>query len=262
MKKWAYSVAALVLMAGLAVFAPGLMHGESGRTAEKELIVVWMNKADGDAGAWLKKAAAAFEKKTGKRVYLRYASQEERERLQNRGEIFPDVVTGGEKGAVLAMCGWALIVPDASNVSVTPAPSPALFIRPTAVPQNDAPSSTPVPLSVKNVAVPPEMTGRISGAYVSENPLSDVLNGKADGALLSPRQAAQMKNGYTWSVGGEYFLPIRGEAYTDNGQQFLAFLRSMEGQRLLVSQRLFSWDASCYLYGAENSLLFQMDRCR
>lgn len=259
MKKGLRCGAALLLTAALLAFAPGLFQRPMKEQTAKELLVVWMQEGESDVAAWLKKAAAVYEKKTGKRVYLRYASEEER---RMAGEEKPDALIPAEEGTVLAYRGWALIVPDETKPAQTPAPAPSLFIRPTLPPSKD--SSTPAPLNKvpESVAVPAEFLPVVEKSYVSQTPLSDLSSGKADGALLTPLQAQQIKGGYSVQARNEYFVPINGLSVTEEGQAFFSFLRSDEMQQALTGQRLFSWRTDLLLYNAENELLHQMEKSR
>lgn len=257
MRKWVYSISALLLMAALLAFAPGLFHLPSEEQAGKELLVVWMQEGEEDTAAWLKKAAAAYEKKTGQRVYLRYASAEERKLA---GDEKPDALIPAEEGTALAYRGWALIVPYETRQAVTPAPVPSLFVRPTQPPSEDI--STPAPLArqPEKVAVPEGFLQTVEKGYASKTPLSDLSAGKAEGALLTPVQAMQVKGGYSIQARTEYFLPVMGRAITEEGQAFLSFLRSDDMQYALTGRKLFSWNAGLSLYGPENELLYQMEK--
>ncbi len=259
MKKGIYCMAALMLTAVLIALFPVLFQRKESSVPEKELLVVWMKEGESDTAVWLKKAAAAYEKKWGKRVYLRYASEEER-RLA--GTEKPDALIPSEEGTVLAYRGWALIVPDESKPVSTPAPAPSLFIRPTLPPTADL--STPAPLKKvpERVAVPEEFVSVVENGYASQTPLNDLSSGKADGALLTPLQVQQVKGGYNVQARPEYFVPVKGRAVTEEGQAFLRFLRSEEMQHALTSRRLFSWNPEILLYGSENQLLHQMEKCR
>lgn len=257
MKKGIYCVAALLLMAVLLAFFPALFQSKENNVPEKELLVVWLQEGETDTAAWLKKAAAAYEKKTGLRVYLRYASAEER---KLEGDDRPDALIPAEEGTVLAYRGWALIVPDETKRAVTPAPAPSLFIRPTQPPSEDI--STPVPLTrqPEKVAVPEGFLQTVEKGYISQTPLYDLSAGKAEGALLTPVQATQVKDGYSIQARKEYFLPVKGRAVTEEGQAFLSFLRSDDMQYALTGRKLFSWNAGLSLYSPENELLYQMEK--
>lgn len=259
MKKGIYCVVALLLIAFLISFFPALFQQKENSVPEKELLVVWMQEGENDTAAWLKKAAAVYEKKTGQRVYLRYASEEER---RMAGAEKPDVLIPSEEGMVLAYRGWALIVPDETKPVSTPVPAPSLFIRPTLPPAADL--STPVPLkkALGKVAVPEGFVLVVENGYGSKTPLNDLSSGKADGALLTPLQAQQIKGGYNVQARPEYFVPVKGRAVTEEGQAFLCFLRSDEMQHALTSRRMFSWNPDLLLYGSENQLLHQMEKCR
>ena len=259
MKKGLYCGAAILLMGVLILFAPGILQTKQEQTAQKDLLVIWMQEGENDVAAWLKKAAAAYEKKTGNRVYLRYASAEE---WSLSGEEKPDALIPAEEGAVLAYRGRALIVPDETKPAATLAPAPSLFIRPTLPPAADLSTPAPLKTTPERVAVPEGFLSIVENSYVSKTPLSDFSSGKADGALLTPLQAQQVKGGYSVQVQPAYFVPVRGMAVTEDGQAFLSFLRSDEMQRALTIQRLFSWNPELFLYGSENELLHQMEKSR
>lgn len=259
MKKGIYCVVAFLLMAVLLALAPVLFQNKEKSAPAKELLVVWMQEGESDVAAWLKKAAAVYEKKTGQRVYLRYASAEERSLA---GAEKPDALIPAEEGAVLACRGWALIVPDETKPAATPLPAPSLFIRPTLSPAADV--STPAPLKKvpEKVAVPEAFLSVVENSFVSDTPLNDLSSGKADSALLTPVQVQQLKGGYSVQARPEYFVPIMGRAVTEDGQAFLSFLRSDEMQRTLTSWKLFSWRGDFSLYNAEQTLLHQMEKSR
>ena len=259
MKKGLRCGAALLLTAALLAFAPGLFRQSAEEQTAKELLVVWMREGESDVATWLKKAAAAYEKETGQRVYLRYASEDERKLT---GDDQPDALIPAQDGTVLAYRGWALIVPDETAPAATPAPAPSLFIRPTLSPAD--PVSTPAPLArqPEKAAVPEAFLQTVEKAYFSQTPLSDLTAGKADGALLTPAQVMQVKGGYSIQARGEYFLPVKGKAVTAAGQAFLRFLRTDDMQYALAGRKLFSWNPELTLYGSESELLFQMENCR
>lgn len=256
MKKAFRCAAALVLTGLLLSCLPALKSAGKEAERREKLTVVWMQEGDTDTAAWLKKAAAAYEKKTGGRVYLRYAAAEERQAARDG----PDVVMG-EDGITVARRGYALLVPDDTAPMPTPAPTPALFIRPTQAPA----LATPPPQKVqmpKVIALPEAFSGLVEGGYVTGSPLNDLSSGKAGGALLTPVQAARVQGGYGVIAEKRFFLPVAARALTAEGQNFLAFLRSGEGQSLLTTQRMFSWDENLHLYSPDTPLLYQMENCR
>ena len=259
MKKGLYCYLAIFLMGLLIMFAPGIFQTEQERSAEKELLVIWMKEGESDVAAWLKKAAAVYEKKTGQRVYLRYASEDER-RLT--GENKPDALIPAEEGALLAYRGWAMVMSDETKPVMTPVPAPSLFIRPSMPPAADLSTLAPLKKVPEKVAVPERFSSIVDNSYVSQTPLSDLSSGKADAALLTPFQVQQMKGGYSVQVCPAYFVPVRGMAVTEGGQAFLSFLRSDEIQRALTEMRLFSWMRDLFLYGADDELLHQMEKSR
>ena len=103
MRKSVYgTVIALLLTAGLIYFAVNGGRGAlSSDTVRLQLIRVWSREEEPAVGTWLKKMAAAYEKQTGVRVYLRKASLEETQR--ESGASRPDllVLPEGEKIHVL-----------------------------------------------------------------------------------------------------------------------------------------------------------------
>lgn len=251
---------ALLLTGILIGCLPTLRRDKEENTQQNKLLVIWMQEGENDTAVFLKKAAAAYEKHTGDRVYLRYAAEDERLAASEKAEGTADVVMMAG-GIPVAYRGYAILVPDEGVPAVTPAPTPALFIRPTP----SAHSATPAPQTVQmpaTVALPEVFAGKVPGGYVSLNPMQDLRDKKAGGALLTPSQIENWPGGYGIIAQGDFFLPIGAKALTEDGQKFLSFLRSEAGQSLLPGQKLFSWDKAMRLYSPDQPLLFQMENSR
>ncbi len=229
----------------------------------KELIVIWLPKGESDTAAFMKKAAAVYEKQTGCRVYLRTCSEQELQGASSDSEdvIRPDGAIGAGN-VPLFYRGYALVVPDEGKQVQTPAPTPALFYRPTATPQLTTPEPRRFPEHLASVSVPQGMENVLENSKVSENPLSDYASGRVQAALLTPRQIDQLKFGYQAHVRADFFCPVMGAAFTEDGERFFSFLRSDEVQRLLAGQKLFSWNREMQLYGPEQELMYSMENVR
>lgn len=254
---------ALVMTAVLVLLYPW-MEEETLQKKQPQVLVVWAAEGEGDVSAWLKKAAAAYEKATQVRVYLRTASRAETEAaLAGKEEnVLPDAVVAKGAGVPLLCRGYVLAVKDAEADHATPAPTPALFFRPTATPAPATPAPAPFPEELSRVALPAEMAGVLKGGYEANSPAAELQHGKAEGALLTPGQAQALPFGWQGHVRGDLFVPVEGRALTEEGQRFLSFLRGEKAQRLLCDRKLFSWDAGLSLYGPETPLLHQMENVR
>lgn len=260
MKRVLACLASLVLTAVLLAGLP-YGHEKEGTQAQNTYILrVWVPQGQVDLQAWLKQAAAMYEKESGRRVYIRTATAEEMENKE--GAVLPDVMAGTAAGIPVAYRGYALVMPDAEGEKATPSPPPGLFVRPTLAPSTEPKESAPFPDEPETVALPPEMQHVYPRGYVASNPLQELVQGKAAAALLSPRQMEETAMGYRMDSGKVYFLAFHTRGLSEEGEAFLSFLRSESAQQLLAGQLLFSWNPGLCLYGAERITLYRMEQCR
>lgn len=257
MKKWGIWLLSMGMTVGLLLSYPLLSRQEI-ENRRPEVVRIWVADGVGEVLPWLKQAAAAYEKEHACKVYLRRASDAEYE----KAELMPDAAVGWETGAEVAFRGYGLVVPDETAEKATPAPPSGLFQRPTQAP----PAQTPLPLAfpedLTEIAVPEGMQALLPDGYAAKNPFQELQQGKARAALLLPSQMAKLQTGYRMHPRGDFFVPIRGRALTEDGQHFVSFLRGEEMQRLLKKQQLFSWNPSLCLYGAEQEDAFLMELSR
>lgn len=260
--KRAVRCALALLATGLVALAAPYALGPAEKTETAPgVVVVWVDEGERVLLPWLKKAAAAYEKETKNRVYLRMAAPgETSQAMASTVPVLPDVLAVSGAGRVVAYQGYALAVKDPSAAKTTPAPTPALFRRPTAIPLANTPVPLPFPNDLQGAAVPAEMLHIYPGEK-NTAPLEALKNGKAQAALLTAGQAAGLGNGYTVYGRGDFFLPLECRALTEDGERFLLFLRSLVVQRLLRDVRLFTFDGS-RLYGPEDAILYELENWR
>ena len=246
-----------MLTAAFVLRHPGLTAPKEARRAPLPVVRVWITEKEAAVSAWLRKQAAAFEKATGQRVYLRTATEEEAEdaRGGREGVVGPDLLIGPGAGAPVALKGYALIVRDESAAVLTPAPTSALFFRPSPTP---GPSPTPPPApdweGLGAVLVPADWRGSLPGAVVSADPAGDLAAGKAPAALLTAGQTARLAFGFrAWAVPGNAGgINVNAKALSPPGEELLVFLRTEAAQRTLRDHGLYA--VSLGLYGEEDPL--------
>ena len=213
---------------------------------------VWITETEPAASAWLRERAAAWTRATGKRVYLRSAGPDERNR---DSAVTPDLIVSAGEGVPAALRGYALIVRDDGVSAVTPAPTSALFFRPSATP---GPTAVPAPApdmhTLSAVLSPRELMNALPGTVLSADPAADFSQGKAAAALLTAGQAEKLSVGFrAYSLpDGAGFLTVGAQAYSEDGQRFLSFLLSEGSQRALARQGLYS--PYFRLYGGDDPL--------
>lgn len=257
MKKWGIWLLSMAMTAGLLMSYPLLPRQEAEKRMP-EVVRIWMADGVGEALPWLKQAAAAYEKEHACKVYLRRASDEEYE----RAEIRPDAAVGWEKGMAVAFRGYGLAVPDETAEKATPMPPSGLFQRPTQPPPVQTPPPLTFPENLTEMAVPHGMQALLPGSKPVEDPFKELQEGKVQGALLLPAQMEKLEMGYRMHPREDFFVPIRGQALTEAGEHFVAFLRGDAMQYLLRKQQLFSWNVSLNLYGAEQGDAYRIEQSR
>ena len=244
----------LALSCGLFFLLPQVLRAPETPEASFTILRVWNADDEPAVQSWLRGQAKAYEKATGQRVYLRAASDGEGQGL------LPDALIQPDGDHLLALRGYALIVRD-ENLAVTPAPTGALFFRPSVPPE---PAGTPAPFpkasELRAVLCIEALMNALSGTVMSAQPAADFAQGKADAALLTPGQAAKLNTGYrAYAVpDGKGFLPVRGRAYTEAGEAFLLWLQSDTAQRALAQAGLFS--PRLRLYGPDDPVRFLIER--
>ena len=263
MRKSVYgTVIALLLTAGLIYFAVNGGRGDpSSDTVRFQLIRVWSREEEPAVGTWLKKMAAAYEKQTGVRVYLRKASPEETQR--DSGASRPDLLVLPDGEQIIALRGYALILKDETVRVKTPQPTGVLFFRPSPTP---GPSPTPAPWpqgdELGAVLASEALLGRLPGTVLSTDPAAQLSQGKANAALLTAGQAAQLGFGFRAYAlpEGKGFLRVGASAYSDGGEAFLRFLLSSACQLALRDAGLFSPVTG--LYSPEDPIRYLIDNSR
>ena len=231
----------LVLSAALICALPAALRRSEEREQPFAILRVWNADQEIAVQAWLRGQAKAYERATGQRVYLRVASDQDARAGAGIG-LPPDVLILPSGDTLLALRGYALIVRDGS-AAVTPSPTSALFFRPSLAPEAAA---TPAPLPDENglgaVLCPEELLNVFPGTVFSAQPAAGFSQGKADAALLTPGQAAGLTAGFRAYAlpDGKGFLPVRGQAYTEAGERFLAWLQEDAAQKALAQAGLFS----------------------
>ena len=235
----------LAATAGLLLLYPGHPGREEKAPSAPALVRVWIPEGESALSQWLRRRSAEYEKETKARVYVRSASEAEADAaLAGRdGAPPPDLLIFPRQGDPVALRGYALILRDDTAPAVTPSPTFSLFARPTPEP---APVPTPAPPAPEDrdrpALVPYECGGALPRGVRSASPLSDFLQGKADAALLTAGQAAQLPFGFrAWALpDGAGMVPFGARAETAGGEAFLAFLLRPSSQQALAEQGLYS----------------------
>ncbi|MBE5783571.1 MAG: hypothetical protein E7329_09700 [Clostridiales bacterium] len=259
MKRKLTTLVALMLSCLLAILASSLEQAPAPSNNSMQITRVWTVETDPAVSAWLKKRAATYEKETGHRIYLRTATQEEMDAcLQGEeGAIIPDLIVSCNQGEALAYLGYALILRDESAPAVTPAPTSALFFRPTATP---GPSPTPGPALDINalgaILIPETLSVSLPGGIKSSSAAADFIAKKAPAALLTAGQASTLPFGYqAYALPfNEGFETISGQAFSQAGDDFAVFLQSLSSQQRLKEHGLYSAFPGLYLYDESDPL--------
>ncbi len=243
----------LALSCGLFFLLPQALRAPDKQDTPFTILRIW--NADGEpvVQAWLRGQAKAYEKAAGQRVYLRAAPD------GGDQNLLPDALVFPEGDHLLALRGYALILRD-ENPAVTPAPTGALFFRPSIPPE---PAETPAPFPKESelgaILCPEPLMNALPGTVRSDRPAADFMQGKAHAALLTPGQAAGLNTGYrAFAVpDGKGFLPVRGRAYTEAGEAFLHWLQNDAAQRALNRAGLFS--PRLRLYGPDDPVRYLIE---
>ncbi len=253
----------LALLATAALFFMLFQPGKSEAPARETITRVWLVNPEKEGSAFFKKQAAAWEKATGKQIYLRSATaQEALSALSGDTHVIPpDLIIGLEAGEKIYAMGYALILLDTGAPIHSPAPTSLLFSPPTPSP---GPTFTPAPTpdwaALSPVLCPERMKHALPGCIVSENPVNDLQNQKARAALLTAGQAALLQTGYQAHAlprgAGVYFR--FGQALSAKGASFLAFLKTENAQRGLRDHGLYS--PFLPLYGSDDPLRAKIDQ--
>lgn len=224
---------------------------------------IWLVETEADCAAFLRKQAAAWAKQTGARVFLRAASQEEALGALAGAEdiVAPDLIVGLPEGECLLFRGYALIFRDDSAPVFTPAPTSLLFSPPSPSP---GPSLSPAPTrcvsSFSGLLCPRDMAPLFPESIPCNDPLQDFIRGKGSAALLTARQAAQLKIGWQGQAlpDGKGALPLYARGLSGQGNALLSFLMRPESQMLLRDYGLYS--PLFPLYAQDASLAGSIDR--
>ena len=77
MKKACVILPALLLTAAMVWMFPRLLRPQLPEIQGKKVLRIWVTEEEPAVGSWLKKRAAAYEKMTGQRTYLRMGKMQE-----------------------------------------------------------------------------------------------------------------------------------------------------------------------------------------
>lgn len=226
------------------------------------ILRIWVTEEDGAAFRWLQKQAGAYEKASGRRVYLRRAGRAEADATLSSapGAVIPDMIVGEEGDTAAALRGYALILRDDTASRTTPRPTSALFFRPSPAPGPTAPPVAMPPWErIGAVLAAQKLMGAVPGTVASLSPAADLAAGKADAALLTAGEAAGLQAGFrAFPVPqGRGLLPIMARALTADGDAFLAFLLAGPAQAALGQVGLYA--LSMRLYGPDDPIRFMID---
>ena len=267
MKKFGKAFLAVLALGLTAYLAQELPRwdeaSETAPHAPLTVVRVWVGEQESAFKGWLKKRAAAYEKETGKRVYLRTVSGSDLSVLEqaDSGAVPPDAAVLPAGGTPIALRGYALIVRDETAAAVTPQATGALFFRPSPTP-GPSPAPAAWPDSLGAVLAPEELLNALPGTVKSASPAEELAAGKAQSALLTPGQAARLPFGYQFYAlpGGGGFVPIGANAYSEAGNAFVQYLLREDSQRALEAHGLFS--PFLRLYGPDDPLRYRLDQER
>lgn len=241
LKKLILMLLLLPLSAGLLFLLPAALRAPGEKAEPFVILRVWNADPEIAVQSWLRGQAKAYERAVGQRVYLRAASAKDALDSAAQG-LPPDVLIVPQGETLLALRGYALIL-RADTPAVTPAPTGALFFRPSPAPEAAA---TPVPFpeesALRAVLCPEALLNVLPGTVCSAQPAADFDRGKADAALLTPGQAAGLTRGWCAYAlpEGKGFLPVKARAYSEAGEAFLAWLQEDAAQLALAQAGLFS----------------------
>ena len=264
MRKAIVTARALLLTAALAAL-PFFRRRETPKK-EKAILQIWIAQEDAAAARWLRRQAAAYEKASRRRLYVRLSREEETAAAltDQPGQILPDLMLCPQGDTAVALRGYALFWrDDAAARQPTPAPTSALFIRPS---PTAGPALTPLPTpetaSLGAVLCPREMLGACPGTVESADPVSALNAGQARSALLTAEQAEKATVGLRCAAvpEGRGFAPVRARALTADGEALLGFLLADDSQRALADQGLYA--LSLRLYGPEDPVRQLIDGSR
>jgi len=266
-KRKIVTLTALALTGVIFLLSPLIQEKEDFTSAGHPILRIWILEEEPAVSRWLKQQAARYEKETGQRIYLRTASQPEITQALSGVEnaIIPDLIIMQGLNTPLLYRGYALIVRDEGAVIQTPAPTSALFFRPTATP---GPSPSPQPESdltaFSPILAPPFLSTSLSNLQVSADPIAAFVAGKAPAALLTAGQATQLSFGYRAYAlkNGEGMLPVQAAAMNNQGNAFLSFLQKESAQRALAGFGLYSFDPSIRLYDETDPIRSLIERSR
>lgn len=250
---------ALLLTVGLALLLPRLGSKPEAEQSGLKIIRLWTVESDPAVSAWLRGRAAAYEKETGLRVYLRSATPAEALAAQEGAAsiVPPDLILRQGAGDPVARMGYALIVRDETVAVVTPAPTSALFYRPTPPPgPSPTPAPTKNPASLSAVLSPEGLALSLPGVIPSRDPAGDLAAGKAAAAVLTAGQAGLLPFGYQAYAlaAGEGALPVGARAFSEDGRAFQEYLKTPQSQQALAAHGLYGVLPGLRLYGAEEPL--------
>ena len=231
---------ALLATAALVCAFPWTQKSAPAPEAGVRMLRIWV--VEKDAAGWLRECAAAYEKQERTRVYLRAASLSEAEGALDgeKGIVPPDAVVMPGLETVLALRGYALFVRDAEAAVITPAPTAALFHRPTAAPLPKRKPPTLDWAQIGPVLCLSELAGCVHDPLVCEDPAAALTAGKAEAAVLTAGQAGRLTFGCTGYPLPGASVPVTAQGLTVQGQAFLSFLRDRASQFRLKGVGLYS----------------------
>ena len=259
LRKTLYILWFMISVAALIFLFPQVRRQEA-ETDRLFILRVWNAEKEPAVGVWLRKESKAYEKAAGRRVYIRAVSGNETEKTD---ALPPDIILGTAGKTAVALRGYALFLRDESAAVVTPAPTGALFYRPSATP---SPTATPAPWpeaeAIGAVLSPPELLDALPGTVGSADPAGDFSKGKASAALLTAGQSLSLPFGYRVYAlpQGKGFLPVKAASFSDEGAAFLRFLLADDAQKALQACGLYS--PFMTLYPPDDPIRFLIDGSR
>ena len=266
-KRKALTLFSLLLTGILFALSPLLQPDEPLSSDMLSVTRVWLMDDEPAVGRWLKKQAAQYEKSEKERVYIRTASREEIENALSGAEnaIIPDLIISQGLAQPLLFRGYALIIRDEQAKIITPAPTSALFYRPTAAPgPSPAPAPAPDFSSIAPILIPAFLSSSLPGCTQSADPFSAFSAGKSPAAVLTAGQAMQLSFGYRAHPlpDKEGLLAVNANAMTLQGEKLLSRLQINEAQQALAAYGLYSFNPSLHLYDESDPIRAMIEKSR
>ena len=272
-KKALCCLAALLATALLIHYFPHLpVSPPAAQKSARRLITLWVDADLPGAASWVKKQAAAYEKRQkNARLWLRVMTEQEMAAaadappeavIWSAGVRVPEVL-GARDALPLCLSGYVLAQPR-PEAAVTPAPRSLFGVSPTPDPaRTPAPMLAPWPerfcadddfgaLALRAMNAP-------AGAQWVPRAQLPARFQAGDAALLSIAQLRAQSAAYdVVAASSATDLVLYGAARSDAARDFLDFLRAQPAQTALSAQGLLPVLPGLRLYGPDQPALYAL----